>query len=76
MDDQNGMWYPNGDEYFTLGDLWNCYEEWTAYGVGALIYLKDDNESVLQYYAPYLSTNQIYSVKSASSLITINTPLK
>ncbi|KAK6802993.1 hypothetical protein RDI58_000777 [Solanum bulbocastanum] len=65
MDDQNGMWYPNGDEYFALRDLWDCYEEWSAYGVGALIYLKD----VIQYYAPYLSAIQIYSVKSASSLI-------
>ncbi|KAH0781124.1 hypothetical protein KY290_000722 [Solanum tuberosum] len=69
MDDENGMWYPNGDEYLALRDLWNCYEEWSAYGVGALIYLKDDNESVLQYYAPYLSAIQIYIVKSTSSLI-------
>lgn len=69
MDDQNSMWNSNGDKYFTLRDLWDCYEEWSAYGVGAPIYLKDDNESVIQYYAPYLSAIQIYTVKSASSLI-------
>ncbi|XP_015088114.1 uncharacterized protein LOC107031303 [Solanum pennellii] len=69
MDDQNSMWNSNGDKYFILRDLWDCYEEWSAYGVGAPIYLKDDNESVIQYYAPYLSAIQIYTVKSASSLI-------
>lgn len=65
MDDQINMWNPSGDEYFTLGDLWDCYEEWSSYGVGAPICLKDD-ENVIQYYAPYLSAIQIYTIKSPS----------
>nr|GMD67990.1 uncharacterized protein LOC109175150 [Ipomoea batatas] len=48
-------------EYFTLGDLWDCYEEWSAYGVGVPILL--NGESVTQYYAPYLSAMQIYTNK-------------
>ncbi|KAJ8574054.1 hypothetical protein K7X08_010565 [Anisodus acutangulus] len=69
IDDQSSTWNPNGDGYFTLGDLWNCYEEWSAYGVGAPICLKDDNETVIQYYAPYLSAINIYTIRSPSSLI-------
>ncbi|XP_016435300.1 uncharacterized protein LOC107761579 [Nicotiana tabacum] len=65
MDDQSSTWNPNGDEYFTLGDLWDCYEEWSAYGVGAPISLKD--ETVVQYYAPYLSAIQIYTIRSPST---------
>ncbi|XP_009591010.1 uncharacterized protein LOC107780077 [Nicotiana tabacum] len=69
MDDQSRTWNSNGDEYFTLGDLWDCYEEWSAYGVGAPICLKDqDNETVVQYYAPYLSAIQIYTIRSPSTL--------
>ncbi|KAM3398263.1 hypothetical protein P3S68_001778 [Capsicum galapagoense] len=71
MDDQSSMWISNGDKYFTLGDLWNCYEEWSSYGVGAPIRLKDDDddENVIQYYSPYLSAIQIYTIRSPSSPI-------
>nr|XP_016448291.1 PREDICTED: uncharacterized protein LOC107773377 [Nicotiana tabacum] len=54
-------------EYFTLGDLWDCYEEWSSYGVGASIALKN-NENVVQYYAPCLSAIQIYTIKSPTIL--------
>ncbi|XP_059280930.1 uncharacterized protein LOC132034543 [Lycium ferocissimum] len=69
MDDQSSIWNPISDEYFTLKDLWDCYEEWSAYGVGAPICLKNDDETVTQYYAPYLSAIQIYTVRPPSSLI-------
>ncbi|MCE3051070.1 hypothetical protein HAX54_048862 [Datura stramonium] len=68
VDDQSSKCNSNGDEYFTLGDLWNCYEEWSAYGVGAPICLKNEG-NVIQYFAPYLSAIQIYTIKSPSSLI-------
>ncbi|KAG9442027.1 hypothetical protein H6P81_017881 [Aristolochia fimbriata] len=54
-------------EYFTLGDLWECYDEWSAYGAGAPIVLPN-NDSVVQYYVPYLSALQIYTSKSYANL--------
>ncbi|WOK94837.1 hypothetical protein Cni_G03542 [Canna indica] len=50
-------------ECFTLGNLWDQYSEWSAYGVGVPIIL-DNCESVVQYYVPYLSAIQIYTSKS------------
>eukprot|EP01018_Ginkgo_biloba_P022368 Gb_23149 [translate_table: standard] len=50
-------------EYFTLGDLWDCYDEWSAYGAGVRILL-NSGETVVQYYVPYLSALQIYTNKS------------
>ncbi|CAN6453479.1 unnamed protein product [Victoria cruziana] len=58
----NRLWQPwEGDdiEYFTLGDLWNSYSEWSAYGAGTQVVL-DNEETVFQYYVPYLSAIQIY----------------
>ncbi|CAA7043106.1 unnamed protein product [Microthlaspi erraticum] len=49
-------------EYFRLGDLWNCYNEQSAYGLGTQVDL-NNGENVMQYYAPYLSTIQIYTHK-------------
>nr|GMD68410.1 Pyridoxine/pyridoxamine 5'-phosphate oxidase [Ipomoea batatas] len=49
-------------ECFTLGDLWDCYEEWSVYGVGVPVIL-NSGESVTQYYVPYLSAIQIYTNK-------------
>ncbi|WOL00029.1 hypothetical protein Cni_G08742 [Canna indica] len=49
-------------EYFTLGDLWSQYAEWSAYGVGVPI-IHDNHEKVIQYYVPYLSAIQIYTSK-------------
>ncbi|KAG6483074.1 uncharacterized protein LOC122016936 [Zingiber officinale] len=52
-------------EYFNLGDLWDQYREWSAYGIGVPIIL-DNRDSVVQYYVPYLSAIQIYTSKSHS----------
>ena len=53
-------------EYFRLSDLWDCYDEWSAYGAGVPIRLTN-GESLVQYYVPYLSAIQIFT--SRSSLI-------
>ncbi|CAA7391035.1 unnamed protein product [Spirodela intermedia] len=50
-------------EYFTLGDLWDCYDEWSAYGVGTPLRLEDHHQPVVQYYTPFLSGIQLYSGK-------------
>ncbi|XP_068640262.1 uncharacterized protein [Aristolochia californica] len=54
-------------EYFTLGDLWGCYDEWSAYGAGTPIVCAN-NDTVVQYYVPYLSALQIYTNKSLTNL--------
>ncbi|XP_028758130.1 uncharacterized protein LOC114717199 [Neltuma alba] len=53
--------------YFVLGDLWESFREWSAYGAGVSLVL-NDKDSVVQYYVPYLSGIQIYvdSVKSSA----------
>ncbi|XP_068304246.1 uncharacterized protein [Pyrus communis] len=45
--------------YFVLGDLWESFKEWSAYGSGVPLIL-NDSDSVVQYYVPYLSGIQIY----------------
>ncbi|GLT63482.1 hypothetical protein SLA2020_360440 [Shorea laevis] len=45
--------------YFTLGDLWTSFEEWSAYGAGVPLVL-DGGDYVKQYYVPYLSGIQLY----------------
>lgn len=48
--------------YFVLGDLWESFREWSAYGAGVPLVLNDnDNDSVVQYYVPFLSGIQIYA---------------
>ncbi|KAK9001174.1 hypothetical protein V6N11_082965 [Hibiscus sabdariffa] len=50
----NQLWHPwerETVEYFTLGDLWNCYDEWSAYGAGVPIGL-NSGETLVQYYVP------------------------
>nr|KYP43064.1 hypothetical protein KK1_035507 [Cajanus cajan] len=54
--------------YITLKDLWDCYNEWSAYGAGIPLML-DSGDTVMQYYVPYLSAIQIYTNKSASRII-------
>ena len=69
FNDLNSLWQPAGKErieYFTLGDLWDCYDEWSAYGAGTPVLL-NGGESVMQYYVPYLSAIQIYTNKSAGT---------
>ncbi|XP_027363374.1 uncharacterized protein LOC113870962 [Abrus precatorius] len=52
----NGEFQP----YFVLGDLWESFREWSAYGAGVPLVL-NGNDSVVQYYVPYLSGIQIYA---------------
>ncbi|XP_023762811.1 uncharacterized protein LOC111911254 [Lactuca sativa] len=52
--------------YFVLGDLWESFKEWSAYGAGVPLIL-NDSDSVVQYYVPYLSGIQLYSDPLKSS---------
>ncbi|KAJ7943114.1 Protein of unknown function (DUF789) [Quillaja saponaria] len=54
--------------YFVLGDLWESFEEWSAYGAGVPLVL-NNIDSVIQYYVPYLSGIQIYGDLMRSSAI-------
>ncbi|XP_021717349.1 uncharacterized protein LOC110685184 isoform X1 [Chenopodium quinoa] len=63
MRNLNRLWHPwerENVEYFRLSDLWNCYDEWSAYGAGVPIVL-DSGETLVQYYVPYLSAIQIFT---------------
>ncbi|KAJ0053539.1 hypothetical protein Pint_02203 [Pistacia integerrima] len=63
----NTLWHPwerEKIEYFTLGDLWNCYDEWSAYGAGVPISL-NNGDTLVQYYVPYLSAIQIFTSNSS-----------
>ncbi|XAR52448.1 hypothetical protein NMG60_11020536 [Bertholletia excelsa] len=53
--------------YFVLGDLWESFKEWSAYGAGAQLIL-NDSDRVVQYYVPYLSAIQIYVDPSKCSV--------
>ncbi|GAB4840324.1 hypothetical protein Ancab_021091 [Ancistrocladus abbreviatus] len=53
--------------YFVLGDLWESFKEWSAYGAGVPLML-NGSDSVIQYYVPYLSGIQIYVDSSKSPL--------
>ncbi|EXB39744.1 hypothetical protein L484_016588 [Morus notabilis] len=64
-------WRPSDVEisrpYFVLGDLWESFKEWSAYGAGVPLIL-NDADSVVQYYVPYLSGIQIYGDSSKFSV--------
>ncbi|KAJ7980322.1 Protein of unknown function (DUF789) [Quillaja saponaria] len=45
--------------YFVLGDLWEFFREWSAYGAGVPLLL-NGSDSVVQYYVPSLSGIQLY----------------
>ncbi|KAL0535483.1 hypothetical protein IC582_029814 [Cucumis melo] len=65
LHDLNSQWQqPDKDtvQYFTLGELWDYYDEWSAYGAGIPIQL-NDSETATQFYVPYLSAIQIYTSK-------------
>lgn len=67
MRNLNRLWHPwerEKVEFFTLSDLWNCYDEWSAYGAGVPISL-DNGETLIQYYVPYLSAIQIFTSNSS-----------
>eukprot|EP00250_Pteridium_aquilinum_P016175 c22984_g1_i1 orf=403-1455(+) len=53
--------------FFSLSDLWDSFDEWSAYGAGVPILLNSE-ETVMQYYVPYLSGIQLYA--SAESELT------
>ncbi|CAL0322645.1 unnamed protein product [Lupinus luteus] len=66
MKNLNRLWHPwerERVEYFTLGDLWKSYDEWSAYGAGVPISLTC-GETLVQYYVPYLSAIQIFTSNS------------
>ncbi|KAF8095096.1 hypothetical protein N665_0341s0022 [Sinapis alba] len=53
--------------YFVLGDLWESFAEWSAYGTGVPLTLNNNNsykDRVFQYYVPSLSAFQIYALSS------------
>lgn len=56
----------DGISYFVLGDLWDSFREWSAYGAGVPL-LMNYSDSVVQYYVPYLSGIQLY--KDPSKLL-------
>lgn len=58
--------------YFVLGDLWDSFREWSVYGAEVPLVL-NGNDSVVQYYVPYLSAMQLY-VDPSSSLMEIRKP--
>ncbi|OMO63921.1 hypothetical protein CCACVL1_22185 [Corchorus capsularis] len=45
--------------YYCLRDLWECFSEWSVYGVGVPLLL-NGSDSVKQYYVPSLSGIQLY----------------
>ncbi|MBA0616655.1 hypothetical protein Godav_026157, partial [Gossypium davidsonii] len=53
--------------YFVLGDLWESFKEWSAYGAGVPLVL-DGNDGVVQYYVPYLSGIQLYGESAKQRL--------
>lgn len=62
----NSVWTQHSKdetEYFRLSELWDCFDELSAYGLGSKVEL-NNGESVTQYYVPYLSAIQLYTSKS------------
>ncbi|KAK6921705.1 Protein of unknown function DUF789 [Dillenia turbinata] len=53
--------------YYVLGDLWESFKEWSAYGAGVPLVM-NDSDCVVQYYVPYLSGIQIYGDSAKPSL--------
>ncbi|KVH96470.1 Protein of unknown function DUF789 [Cynara cardunculus var. scolymus] len=65
-------WKKHEDDYhpyFILGDLWESFKEWSAYGVGVPLVL-NERDCVVQYYAPSLSAIQLYVDPSAPTMST------
>ncbi|KAK9933894.1 hypothetical protein M0R45_021066 [Rubus argutus] len=54
-----GLMSQTYNPYFVLGDLWESFKEWSAYGAGVPLLL-NGSDSVIQYYVPYLSAIQLY----------------
>ncbi|CAL9130457.1 uncharacterized protein LOC135627436 [Musa acuminata AAA Group] len=67
--DLSNLWQLDGKdsvEFFNLGDLWEQYYEWSAYGAGVPVSLHS-GEMAVQYYVPYLSGVQIYTNKAPAA---------
>lgn len=65
MSDLDNSWQEQGKEeieYFRLADLWDCYDELSAFGFGSQVDL-NNGETVMQYFVPYLSAIQIHTNK-------------
>ncbi|KAL7086859.1 hypothetical protein ACP275_13G028400 [Erythranthe tilingii] len=63
----NKLWHPwerENIDYFTLGDLWTSFDEWSACGAGIPI-VSDDGQNLIQYFVPYLSAIQIFTSNSS-----------
>ncbi|KAK9275767.1 hypothetical protein L1049_023036 [Liquidambar formosana] len=56
---------------FSLSDVWNVYDEWSAYGASSPIIL-NSGKTVVQYYSPSLSAIQIYTNDCYVSFRTID----
>ncbi|CAH8353785.1 unnamed protein product [Eruca vesicaria subsp. sativa] len=54
--------------YFVLGDVWESFAEWSAYGTGVPLSLNNYKDRVIQYYVPSLSAIQIHTNSNVSSL--------
>ncbi|XP_044501202.1 uncharacterized protein LOC123222475 isoform X2 [Mangifera indica] len=50
----------NINPVFSLGDLWESFNEWSVYGVEVPLLL-NGSDSVKQYYVPFLSGIQLYA---------------
>ncbi|XP_073123532.1 uncharacterized protein [Henckelia pumila] len=67
----NKLWHPWGREnidYFTLGDLWDSFDEWSACGLGVSI-VSDTGQKLVQYFVPYLSAIQIFTSNSSANCL-------
>ncbi|KAF8099295.1 hypothetical protein N665_0247s0073 [Sinapis alba] len=55
--------------YFVLGDVWESFAEWSAYGIGVPLSLVNNTnyykDRVIQYYVPSLSAIQIFAASHA-----------
>ncbi|XP_022021323.1 uncharacterized protein LOC110921331 isoform X2 [Helianthus annuus] len=63
----NRLWHPfetEEVEFFTLSDVWNRFDEWSAYGAGVPVNIGEEDEMIVQYYVPYLSAIQIFTSSS------------
>ncbi|KAG6423504.1 hypothetical protein SASPL_113902 [Salvia splendens] len=63
------LWHPWEREkvdYFVLADLWNTFDEWSAYGAGVPI-VSDNGQNLIQYFVPYLSAIQIFTSSSSAN---------
>ncbi|KAG6420460.1 hypothetical protein SASPL_116989 [Salvia splendens] len=67
----NRLWHPWEREkvdYFVLADLWNTFDEWSAYGAGVPI-VSDNGQNLIQYFVPYLSAIQIFTSSSSANCL-------